>query len=247
MSKVLGVSKSGFYKYIKYIDTKKADNNTLSAQIAKVFDDSYKTYGSPRIAQSLNNNGIDISKTSVARHMKQMGISVRYKRKFMHTTKSDHQYKVADNLSNRSFVAKAPNQVWVSDITFLPCGNGFVYLTIFLDLFVRAIVGWALSDNMSVKNNTSIAALSKAFSNRMVDPNNNQSLMIHSDRGVQFAYHEFIVFINSYNYTQSTSRKGYCWDNAVAESFFKTIKSERLDNPKIQYFDMAYSACIKVH
>lgn len=244
MSRVLGVSRSGFYKYLRQSDEQAAQKDALVTEIKTVYENSYKTYGSPRIAQSLHNKGIAISKTSVARYMKQMGICVRNKSKYVHTTQSNHAYNVAENVLDRNFKAEAPNQVWVSDITYIPCGHGFVYLTVFLDLFDRAIVGWTLSDNMTAKD-TTVAALTTAFRNRKLYSTNNHSLMIHSDRGVQYACHEFRDLIKQYQCTQSMSRKGNCWDNAVAESFFKTIKSERLDSLKINSFGMAYSTVFR--
>lgn len=199
--------------------------------IKEQFEISMQTYGSPRIAMSLKREGIIISKTTVARVMQTMQIKARDKRKFAITTDSKHNYNIPENLLDRNFDVDKVNSVWVSDITYIRVGDTFNYLTTVIDLADRMIVGWHLSDNMTTEQ-TSIAAFKKAVNNRGITKLDN--LMFHSDRGVQYACHSFTKLLTQYNCTQSMSRKGNCWDNAVAESFFKTIKIETLDKYRFQ-------------
>lgn len=225
MSKTLGVSSSGYYKWLKNSAVKCAKVNDLDDQIQAQFKKSYQTYGSPRIAESLSDEQIKISKTTVARRMKKMKLTARPKRKYVNTTDSSHAERISDNLLNRQFNIKTINTVWVSDITYVRVGNRWMYLTIIMDLADRMIVGWSLSNNMSAMD-TIICTFRKAVNNRGIKTNSN--LMFHSDRGVQYASKDFRDLLGFYGCLQSMSRKGNCWDNAVAESFFKTIKTESL-------------------
>jgi len=236
MSKVLGVSCSGYYKWRTTRPKSEARKAFLARAIEKAFDGSEQTYGSPRIVVELRKMNIHISKTTVARIMRAHNISVIPKKSFTLTTDSKHAYKVAKNLLDRNFTVDQPNRVWVSDITYIAIGRRFCYLTICMDLFDRAIVGWNLSADMSAEN-TSIKALKKALRNRSVTPSDR--LMVHSDRGVQYACKEFVDLLEEYNCVQSMSRKGNCWDNAVAESFFKTIKGEKINKFNLTSFDQA--------
>jgi len=238
MSRVLGVSRSGYYKWLTIYNLRHSKNEKKLEKIKDVFKESGQTYGSPRIAIEIKKAGDTISKTTVARIMKANNLKVVPRKKFVLTTDSDHEYTVSENLLDRKFKVEAPNKVWVSDITYIPYNNKFCYLTIYMDLYDRAIVGWALSKDMTVIN-TTIAALQKAFKNRTIPKG--QSLMIHSDRGVQYASKSFRSILKRKNCVQSMSRKGNCWDNAVAESFFKSIKSEKLDKYEIKSFDEAYT------
>jgi putative transposase len=243
MSRVLNVSRSGYYKWLNISNSRMQKEQTLIEEINDVFNKSDQTYGSPRIAVQLNKQGITVSKTTVARLMNKNNIAVKRKKSFVHTTDSNHKYKPAENLLNRDFVAHRPNEVWVSDITYIPIGyKKFAYLTVFLDLFDRAIVGWELSTSMTAKL-TTVNALKKALSNRGITKS--FKLMIHSDRGVQYACSEFRELLVKYNCVQSMSRKGDCWDNAVAESFFKSIKSEKIDRFNIHSFSEAYDLVFK--
>lgn len=242
MSKTLQVSRSGYYKWKSNFGCKVNKTNHLVNAIKTIHEKSGQTYGSPRVTVELNKHGWKISDTKVARIMNKHHIHVKRKRKYIHTTDSKHSFKICDNILNRNFKTDAINKAWVSDITYIPLGSRFVYLTVVMDLYDRAIIGWNLSNNMSTRQ-TTIAALKKAISNRPVAKSD--QLIFHSDRGVQYACHEFKDMLQKLTCTQSMSRKGNCWDNAVAESFFKTIKIEKLNKVQIQTFDQAYSVLFR--
>ena len=232
MSKTLRVSKSGYYKWLKMNEKWQSSKAELQSKIKDEFVNSYQTYGSPRVAIELKKKGLSISKTTVARYMHSMSLKARDKKRFTVTTDSDHQFAVVDNLLNRNFAVEELNKVWVSDITV---NDNFNYLTTVIDLADRMVVGWHLSDNMTAED-TTIAAFNKAIANRNIE--RNARLMFHSDRGVQYACHKFTNLLKQYNCVQSMSRKGNCWDNAVAESFFKTIKIEMIDKYKFQSYEV---------
>lgn len=243
MSRVLGVSRSGYYKWLK----NKSLNDRhlkLDKRIKVVFQQSKRTYGSPRLAQDLNRerNEKRISAATVARRMHVLGLVARAKRKYVHTTDSAHHQSVSPNLLDRNFEVKQVNTVWVSDITYIPTDKGWRYLTVVLDLADRAVVGWVLSQTMHAQC-TVIPALKQAIHSRGIRPN--CGLMFHSDRGVQYACDDFRSILNLYTITQSMSRKGNCWDNAVAESFFKTIKTEELNNYQLISADNLNSLVFK--
>ena len=178
-------------------------------------------YGSPRIHQELLKRGWKVSRQRVARLMTKMGIASRLRRKWVKTTDSSHSYPVAANLLGRRFYPEQLNQVWVSDITYLPSGQGWLYLTTVMDLADRKVLGWSLSTTMSAAQ-TSIAAFKQAQARRLA----REGLIFHSDRGIQYACGEFTQLLKKHRIIQSMSRKGNCWDNAPAESFFKTLKAE---------------------
>jgi transposase InsO family protein len=226
MSKVLGVSSSGYYKWIKAHVKSASKEEALVTEIKKIYQASFKTYGSPRIAQVLRDKHIPCSKTTVGRKMKAYGISARPRRKYVRTTDSSHEYKLSENILNRGFEVDHVNTAWVSDITYVRVDNAWMYLTTVIDLADRMVVGWSLSKNMSTRD-TVISAFKKAAVSRGISKKS--GLLIHSDRGVQYASNEFRLLISTYGCIQSMSRKGNCWDNAVAESFFKTIKVEALN------------------
>jgi len=232
MSKVLGVSKSGYYKWLKIEPEKSLRSIKLDDQIKQAFKKTYKVYGSPRIAQYLKeNNIIKRSKTTIARHMQRLNLVARPRRKYVVTTDSEHDFSIADNLLNRNFEVENINTCWVSDITYVLVDRRWMYLTTFIDLADRMVVGWSLSKNMTARD-TVCAAFKEAALRRGISKGSD--VMIHSDRGVQYASSEFRTLISSYDCIQSMSRKGNCWDNAVAESFFKTIKIEALNRYKFE-------------
>lgn len=226
MSKTLGVSSSGFYKWLKTSPVKSKIVEILDNKIRSIFKKSNMTYGSPRVTQVLKKKNIKCSKTTVARRMQALHLTARPKRKYVKTTNSDHSYRVAENLLNRQFEVEDINKRWVSDITYVRVSNKWMYLTTMIDLADRMVVGWSLSDNMTTKD-TVVSAFKNAIYRRRIT--NKSNLMVHSDRGVQYASQEFRDILKQYNCIQSMSRKGNCWDNAVAESFFKTIKIEALN------------------
>jgi transposase InsO family protein len=191
-------------------------------KITEVFDASSRSYGSPRITKELRVLGFHVSRQRTARIMKSAGIKAKRKRKFLATTNSRHNYPIVPNVLNREFTATRPAQVWVSDITYIKTSKGWLYLTVIIDLFDRKVVGWSMSRGMSAEE-TTIAAWRMAIKNRPVV----DKLIFHSDRGIQYACSAFVNVLSPNKWVcRSMSRKGNCWDNAVAESFFKTIKVE---------------------
>lgn len=230
MCEVFEVSKSGYYHWLHAEPSKRwKENEALLIDITDVFVSSSKTYGSPRITKELKENGMSASRPRVARIMRAAGLFARRPKKFKVTTDSKHNYPIAPNLLNRDFTAERPGQVWVSDITYIKTHQGWLYLTIVMDLFDRKIVGWSTSNNLSAQD-TVIKAFRMAIKNRPLT----EELTFHSDRGVQYACTSFTNVLKSQNQTisQSMSRKGNCWDNAVAESFFKSIKTELIYTKK---------------
>ncbi len=225
MCKVLKVSKSGYYKWLSSVPGKRSIRRAgLLKEIVKVYELSERRYGSPRITEELNAKGIKVSEVLVAKIMRKNNIKSIVRKKYRITTDSSHCYPIVENVLDRNFSVCEPNRAWVSDLTYIHTGEGWLYLTTVIDLFDRKVIGWALSNTMRAKQ-TSIAAFKMACINRPVNPND--KLIFHSDRGIQYACDEFTYFLNGYtNIIQSMSRKGNCWDNAVAESFFKTIKTE---------------------
>jgi putative transposase len=233
MCQVFKVSKSGYYKWTHKKPTKQQIRNTmLKTEIEKIYRTSKGRYGSPRITKELNMQGIAVSKVLVAKLMQQLHLRSIVKRKYKVTTDSSHKYPVVENILNRAFETTTENTAWVSDITYIATSEGWLYLTTVLDLFDRKVIGWALSNTMKT-NETVIPAFKMAKLNRPL--NNNQPLIFHSDRGIQYACKEFTDVLASHkNIIRSMSRKGNCWDNAVAESFFKTIKTELVYHNKYQ-------------
>lgn len=226
MSPLFGVSRSGYYNWLGGGSSVRARENVLLRKaVHQVWEDSSKRYGSPRIHRELLGQGWTASRPRIARLMKKMGIASRIRRRWIKTTHSNHRWPVAANLLDRNFTPPGLSQVWVSDITYIPSKDGWLYLTTVMDLADRQIIGWSLSKTMSASQ-TSIAAFTQAVAHRSPNP----GMIFHSDQGVQFACREFTNILSPYGITQSMSRKGNCWDNAPAESFFKTLKYE-LDIP----------------
>lgn len=223
MCKAFKVSRSGFYSWLNSEPSKRAiENQEITRQISLIHKESRQTYGSPRISEILKEKQIPVSRPRVARLMKQADLRAKRIRRFKVTTDSKHSYPVSENLLNRNFSATATGQAWVSDITYIRTITGWLYLTVVLDLADRKVIGWALSKTMTAKD-TTVAALKMAIKNSPVA----RPLIFHSDRGVQYACGEFRKELRAYPLIrQSMSRRANCWDNAVAESFFKTLKAE---------------------
>lgn len=229
MCNVLKLSSSGYYKWKNRLSSKRLLlKEKIKEQITSIYFSSKQRYGSPRIAFELNSLGYRISRITVAKYMKELGLRSKLSRKFKVTTNSKHNYLVVENVLNRGFTISAPSEVWVSDITYIQTKEGFLYLTTVIDLYDRKIIGWSLSNGMSTEE-TSLAAWKMAIKNRKVT----KGLLFHSDRGVQYASRKFANTIEVYGVTRSMSRKGNCWDNAVAESFFKSLKTELIYGNKL--------------
>jgi transposase InsO family protein len=197
---------------------------------------SQGTYGSPRITADLITQGVDVSKSTVARVMNKNNVRSKIKKRFKSTTDSNHNCKIEPNILNRNFNPESLNEVWVSDITYIKIGRTWYYLTMIMDLANRMIIAWNLSANLSA-NDTIINCWNKALEVRSIK----RPLIFHSDRGIQYACIEFKqLLIKSKKITQSMSRKGNCWDNAVAESFFKTLKAEYVNHNTFLSYNQAY-------
>jgi transposase InsO family protein len=221
---LLDVSSSGFYDWRKRLPSnRKIKNSEIKAKILNIFSDSRKTYGSPRIKAALERSGDLVGKDRVARLMKEEGLEARRKKAFRPKTTINNP---SDKKSERVFKIEETevtklNQVWVSDLTYIPTLEGFSYLVTVMDLFNREIIGWDLSDSMEAKH-TSLA-LGRALANSDGKPN---ELIFHSDQGVQYCSGELRQRLDLMEMIQSMSRKGNCYDNAFAESFFHTLKNE---------------------
>ncbi len=231
MCKVLQVSNSGYYKWmLQKPSTRIVFNQNLVTEIKKIYEQSKRRYGSPRITKELNMQNIKASEVLVAKLMRANAIKSIIRKKYVVTTDSSHKYPVVCNKLNQQFEVKEKNEVWVSDLTYVSTKEGWVYLTTVIDLLDRKVIGWALSSTMMAKD-TSVSAFKMALQNRPLKPS--KPLIFHSDRGIQYACEEFTKEVNKHkNIERSMSRKGNCWDNAVAESFFKSLKTELIYHQK---------------
>jgi len=222
MAEVLQVSKSRYYSWLKEPSVKKIKDQYLEPKIMKIFETNRETYGSPRISDALKDEGIICGVNRTARIMKNMGIKASTKKKFIVTTDSNHDYPIAPNIVDRNFTVERPNEVWVSDITYIWTHEGWLYLCVILDLFSRLVVGYSMSVNIDTP------LVSAALKMALISRNPDDGLIFHSDRGSQYASHNFRDLLEDNGIVQSMSRKGNCWDNACAESFFSTLKKEEV-------------------
>jgi putative transposase len=240
MLNVLKVAKSGYYAWLKRPKSNQAlENEKLSVSIEEVYKESRGNSGSLKVQHGLEARGIKASRPRIARIMKSRGWRGKSHRKFRVTTNSKHKHGFFENHLERKFNAEKPNQKWVSDITYLPTSEGWLYLGVVLlahktapvglfalDLFSRKVVGWAMG--VTLEASLAVQALAMARVTRKPAP----GLLHHSDRGVQYASLEFQTQITKLEGISSMSRKGNCWDNAVVESFFSSLKLE-LDLGKV--------------
>ena len=229
MCSILKISSRGYYKWkSRTISKKVLKKNQLKQKIKTLYFEFKQRYGSPRITAELQALGYQISRIAVAKYMKELGLKSKLSKKFKVTTNSKHNYLIAENVLDRDFKATRISQKWVSDITYIQTKEGFLYLTTIIDLYDRKLIGWSLSNTMSA-DDTSLAAWRMAIKNRPIK----KGLIFHSDQGVQYATKKFINILASYGIIRSMSRKGNCWDNAVAESFFKSLKTELIYGNKL--------------
>ena len=223
MADVLGVNRSSYYKYKKEpLCKRKREDEVIGERVEKIFGIHKKRYGSPRITADLKDEGINCGEKRVARLMKERNLVAKAKRKFVVTTDSQHDNPVAPNLLERKFNQEAPDKVYCSDLTYIKTKEGWLYLCVIIDLFSRKIIGWSMDDNM--ETTMFVRALEMAIMAR----NPGAGVMFHSDRGSQYCSELFRYKIEEYGMIQSMSRKGNCWDNAPAESFFHTLKIEEV-------------------
>jgi len=229
MCRVMNVSTSGFYDWLKEPGGKRGkEDEALSESIKKAFEDSRKTYGSRRIRRELKKLEKKCTLRRIRKLMKKLGLWPKRRRRFRNTTNSKHGFDVFPNLLKRDFKVDRPNQVWVSDITYIWTTEGWLFLSTVIDLFSRKVVGWSMSE--SLKAGVAIDALEMAIMSRNPAP----GLIHHSDRGVQYACGDYQKIITRAGMRPSMSRKGDCWDNSVAESFFSTLKKEMIYHVKFE-------------
>ena len=221
MCEVLGVSRSGYYNWVDRPQSKRSRRHqALIRRIEVIHEDNHKIYGSPRIHGTLVDQGEVIGENTVAHLMRRCGIQSKVHKRFVVTTNSRHSRPAAPNLLDRNFVANAPNRKWVSDVTFIATRGGALYLATVMDLYSRKIVGWSMS-----KSNT-IEMISAALNMAIEQRGKIKGVILHSDRGVQYASAEYQNLMQQYGIVCSMSRKGNCWDNAAMESFYHSLKTE---------------------
>lgn len=229
LCRVLAVSRSGFYAWSRRRPSERARMDArLAVEIAASHQQSRWTYGSPRVHRDLRARGWRLGEKRVARLMREHGIVPRQKRRFRRTTHSNHGHAVAANVLDRRFVAKKRDRAWATDVTYLYTLEGWAYLAVILDLFSRRVVGWAIS----ATNDTVLAleALGQALRGRRPP----RGLIHHSDRGSPYASDEYRQRLAAHGIVSSMSRRGDCWDNAVAESFFATLRAELVDHERYE-------------
>jgi transposase InsO family protein len=221
MCEALDVNRSGYYAHKSApLSVRQTEDERLTALIVKSFNESRQTYGTARIQKDLRDQGEKISRRRIGRLMKQAGLACKTVKKFKATTNSKHDEAISPNLLNRNFKVYEPNKVWVGDITYIWTDMGWLYLATVIDLFSRKVVGWSMSDRM--KTSLVNDAMQMAIWQRKPP----KGLIWHTDRGSQYASKSHRALLKQHRIEQSMSRKGDCWDNAVAESFFHTLKTE---------------------
>ena len=221
MSEILKVSRKSYYAWLRRpLSKRKKENAYLSERIRTVYNHSKLRYGSPRITAELREEGFSCSRNRVARLMRKQGITARTKRRFRVTTNSNHNLPVAPNLVQMQFNPEKKNSLWTTDITYIRTGEGWLYLSVMLDLWSRTVISW--NADRSMDENLVIRTLDKALRNRKPTG----ELILHSDRGSQYASKKLRQILKENNITQSMSSKGNCYDNAPTESFFSTLKRE---------------------
>ena len=227
MCAVLGVSRSGHYAWrARQPSIRQKENEELFFRIQAIHEQSRRLYGSPRIRAELNAQGFRCGKNRVARIMRDHALRADVRRRrFRRTTDSRHDLPVADNLLHQDFTtATAPNEVWLSDLTYIPTGEGWLYLAGVMDLFSRKIVGWSMAEHL--RTDLVSEALRMAIARRQPGA----GLLHHSDRGIQYASDAYQQLLQAHRMEASMSRRGDCWDNACAESFWGTLKTELVNH-----------------
>jgi len=222
LCRLLGITRQGYYAFAKRPPSTRVENDrVLFDRLRALHVESKRTYGSPRMLRALHAEGMCVGKRRIERALRCMGLNVRPAPRFrINTTLANPNHAVVENELARDFTASSPNQRWVTDITYVWTAEGWCYLAAILDLFSRAVVGWALDTTLSTS--LPLAALDMAIRRRRPGP----GLLHHSDRGCQYTSADYRAALADLGITVSMSRKGNCWDNAVAESFFATLKNE---------------------
>jgi putative transposase len=221
MCRALEVSPSGYYDWLhRPLSAHAQKDQALSAQIVDHFEANRHVYGTRRLKDCLADEGEQVSRRRIGRLMAEQALEVRTRRKFKVTTDSSHGQAVAPNILNRQFDVTEPDTAYVGDITYIWTAEGWLYLAVVIDLFSRAVVGWSM--NRWLKAELVTNALQMALDQRQPRP----GLIMHTDRGSQYVADRYLQLLHHHGITPSMSRKGNCWDNAVAESFFHTLKTE---------------------
>jgi putative transposase len=221
LCRTLQVSRGGFYAWqVRPPAPRTQADDRLVVEIAAIHAESRQRYGSPRIHAELAERGHRTSRKRVARLMRTRGLAARRRRRFRVTTQSRHPFPIAPNVLARQFEQPEPDQAWATDITYIPTSEGWLYLAVILDLCSRFAVGWAMSERIT--DDLTLDALGMALARRRPP----QGLVHHSDRGSQYASGDYQQVLDDHGMVCSMSRRGDCWDNAVAESFFATLKVE---------------------
>ena len=227
--RVAGVSRSGYYQWrSRCTSERKRRDIALAAEIRDIHGEHKGRYGSPRIHRELRARGRRVGRKRVARLMRESGLRGRFPRRFRRTTDSRHGHRIAPNVLERNFESRAPNEVWVGDITYVPTTEGWLFLAVLLDLFSRRIVGWAMSDHIDTE--LALSALRMAINEREPTP----GLIHHTDRDVRYASDEYQAELTRHGMQPSMSRRADCWDNAVAESVFATLEKELLSTAHLK-------------
>lgn len=221
LCEVLQVQRSGYYAWCEREESARdVEDRRLVVEVRAVFAEYKRRYGSPRVHRELRERGTLVGRHRVARLMREQRLVARPRRKFVRTTDSAHNLPTPSNVLDRQFSPEGPNQAWAGDVTFLPTGDGWLYLAVLLDLYSRRVVGWAMSERNDEA--LTLSALNMALSLRRPKP----GLVHHSDRGTTYASGTYQDVLSKRGIVCSMSRKGNCWDNAVVESFFSTLEFE---------------------
>jgi putative transposase len=235
MCQVLDVARSGYYAWRdRPASARRRRRAELAGKIRQVHDQSRGTYGSPRVAVELKEQGIDVCENTVAKYMREDGLFVKQRRRFVpRTTESDHPHAIAPNVLDRDFAAAAPNTKWACDLTYVFTEQGWLYLSVVIDLFSRKVVGWSMSDDLKA------AGVAEALRMALAARRPGAGLLHHSDRGVQYACDLYRSLLAGHGIAVSMSRPGNCYDNALVESFFGTFKSELVNRMRYRTREQA--------
>lgn len=237
---VLEIKRSSYYSWLKRPESKRQkDDSALVEEIKRVHKESYGTYGARRIKEQLNKDGINCGKNRISRLMNENNIHSKLKRKYKATTYSNHNLNVAPNLLKQDFSVSEPNKVYVGDITYIGTDEGWLYLATVVDLFNREVVGWSMDSTMTRK------LIIDAFNAAINKEHPAEGLIFHSDRGVQYASYDYQDLLMENGFLQSMSAKGCCFDNACAETFFASLKKDKLYGIKFKTRAEARTAVVE--
>jgi len=237
MCRLLAVSRSGYYEWLSRPPCAQTEaDQALQDMITRYCAQGRGTYGTRRIKHLLAQEGLQVSRRRIGRVLAQAGLRCKTRRKYKAPTTAGQAQTVAPNQLNREFTVQAPDKVYVGDITYLPTGEGWLYLAVVLDLCSRAVVGWSMADHMRA------ALVNQALSMAICQRRPAAGLLMHTDRGSQYGAESYRQLLTQHGMQPSMSRKGNCWDNAVAESFFHTLKTELISLEEFDTHEQAQTA-----